>query len=258
MTSIFRCFVPQASQFEIGQEYGLPNPEAHHLVHVLRASADSEIHLLDGNGHITRANLRIYQRKARVYIKEHLSMAAPTPRIILAQGFLKKNAMDLLFRDASALGVSQIAPIIAKHSELKIPPSQIASKMEHWRSIAIAACKQSGQAFLPQILIPQHLEIFFSKISSESNVLLVGKLARETPTLWQELESITLGQDIASMILFIGPEGDFNSEEYQLLAAKGARNIRLSRQILRAETASVYALSVIDQWRQYDAEKFHG
>ena len=257
MTSIFRCFLPQASQFEIGQEYDLPNPEAHHLIHVLRARADSEIHLIDGNGHITRADLKINQHKTSVYIREHLSMEPPMPKITLAQGLLKKNAMDLLFREASALGASQIVPIVAKHSELRIPQSQIAPKMEHWRSIAIAACKQSGQAFLPQILAPQNLETYLSKISSESNVLLVGELTQEIPTLWQELESIASRQNIVSVTLFIGPEGDFSPEEYQLLATKGARSIRLSRQILRAETASAYALSVIDQWRQYEPKRSH-
>ncbi|MDR0444918.1 MAG: 16S rRNA (uracil(1498)-N(3))-methyltransferase [Puniceicoccales bacterium] len=255
MTSPFRCFFSQASQLRVGQSYPLPDPEAHHLLHVLRAKIGSEIHLLDGNGHIAITHLESHGPQAHVRIEEHLHIP-PTPlKITLAQGLLKKNAMEWLFREATAIGVNQIIPIVAERSELKIPQSQVLQKMERWREITIGACKQSYQAFLPKISSPQNLEKYLTQ--SLSDVLLVGSLEEDAQALWHKLETIASQQKISSMTLFIGPEGDFTPKEYQLLDTRRAHNVRLSHQILRSETASSYALSVIDQWTQYYAIKSH-
>jgi 16S rRNA (uracil1498-N3)-methyltransferase len=257
MTSVFRCFAPQASQLQIGERYFLPDSEEHHLLHVLRAKIGSEIHLLDGNGHITITHLESHRPRAGISIEEHLHIPPAPFKITLAQGLLKKNAMEWLFREATALGVNQIAPIIAERSELKIPPSQIPQKMERWREIAIGACKQSSQAFLPKILPPQDLEKYLTQSLSDSETLLVGSLEKGAQALWYKLKTIASLRNIFSITIFIGPEGDFTFKEYQLLDKKGAHSVRLSCQILRSETASFYALSIIDQWMQYHAIKSH-
>jgi len=250
MSSVFRCFVPQASRLEAGQTCVLPEAEAHHLVHVLRAQNGSELHLLDGEGCRLRARLAIQKHQIAARVEEKMLQPPPKCRITLAPGLLKNDAMDWLFREATALGVRQMVPVIAQRSVSKISPDQVVQKMEHWRSVVIAACKQSGQLFLPTIASPQGLENYLSSPFSGSHLLLVGKLDEGTETLWNELGTIAARQAVEAVVLFMGPEGDFTPEEYRLLADKGAHAIRLSRQILRAETASIYALSVIDQWRQ--------
>jgi 16S rRNA (uracil1498-N3)-methyltransferase len=250
MASIFRCFVPEASSFQSGQAYSLPNDEVHHLLRVLRAKAGSEIHLLSGKGHVVIASLEIHQRQAWARVEKNLPVPPPSCNITVAPGLLKKNAMNLLFREATALGAHCIVPIITQRSEIKIPSHQISQKMEHWRSILIAACKQSGQAFLPQMEVPQGLETYLAQPVVESHIFLVASLSAKTKPLWPTLEAITARQNISSLSLFIGPEGDFTPEEYQFLSARGAYSIQLSRQILRSETASFYALSVLDQWMQ--------
>ncbi|MDR2377217.1 MAG: RNA methyltransferase, partial [Puniceicoccales bacterium] len=124
-------------------------------------------------------------------------------------------------------------------------------KSEHWRSIAIAACKQSGQPFLPEILAPRPLAHHLSSLPAEPNLLLVASLEPGTEGLWSVLENAASGKTIGPFVLFIGPAGDFSPEEYRLLAAKDVRAVRLSRRVLRTETAGAYALSVIDQWLQF-------
>jgi 16S rRNA (uracil1498-N3)-methyltransferase len=165
--------------------------------------------------------------------------------------------MDLLFREATALGASLILPILAGRSTFKIPHGQVLRKMKHWESIAIATCKQSGQAFLPKILAPQSLDKYLLQTASEPNVLLVATLAKEAEPLWDALETVASHRVMTSLVLFIGPEGDFTFEEYQELAKRGAHGVRLSHQTMRAETASSYALSVIDQWLQRYERRSH-
>jgi 16S rRNA (uracil1498-N3)-methyltransferase len=179
------------------------------------------------------------------------STLPPKHPLILAQGLGKSQAMDTLIREATALGVSQIVPLLTEYGEGKIPSGQERRKWEHWSSIAIAACKQSGQPFLPEILAPQSLASYLATLPAEPNILLVASLQPGAESLWKALENTALGRSIGSFVLFVGPAGDFSPEEYRLLEAKGVRAVRLSRQILRSETASAYALSVLDQWLQF-------
>ncbi|MDR3143690.1 MAG: 16S rRNA (uracil(1498)-N(3))-methyltransferase [Puniceicoccales bacterium] len=251
MSSHLRCFLPQPSPWAVGQKYLLPRTEAHHLLHVLRAKHGAEIYLLDGRGAQALACLEIHRNQAWAQVQKVSSFSAPKHPLILAQGLGKHRTMDTLIREASALGVSQIVPLLTEHGEGKIPPGQERRKSERWRSIAIAACKQSGQPFLPEILPPRSLADYLSPLPTESNLLLVASLEPEAERFWNVLEDAASGKAFASFVIFVGPAGDFSPEEYRLLATKDIRAVRLSRRVLRAETASAYALSVIDQWLQF-------
>ncbi|MDR0728091.1 MAG: 16S rRNA (uracil(1498)-N(3))-methyltransferase [Puniceicoccales bacterium] len=251
MSTLLRCFVPQNPPWEVGQSTLLPPTEAHHLLHVLRAKNGAEIQLLDGRGAQALAHLEIHRNQARAQVRGITSTPASKHPLILAQALGKHRAMDTLIREASALGVNQIVPLLTEHGEGRIPLGQEGRKSEHWRSIAIAACKQSGQPFLPEISLPRPLMNYLSSLPAEPNLPLVASLEPGAEGLWNVLESTASGKTIGPFVLFIGPAGDFSPEEYRLLAAKGVRAVRLSRRVLRAETAGAYALSVIDQWLQF-------
>jgi 16S rRNA (uracil1498-N3)-methyltransferase len=169
-------------------------------------------------------------------------------RIILYPALLKKKAMDFLIREATAIGVAEIIPIITEHSLIKIDGKAIAEKQFHWNNIAKEACKQSGNPNLPYIEIPQPIEqINFTRPT------VVASLQKVTKDIFFYKDIIVNG----TINLMIGPEGDFSEREYQYFLDRNAHFVYLGRNILRSETAALYLLSVIDHILLTSAKRCH-
>jgi 16S rRNA (uracil1498-N3)-methyltransferase len=163
-------------------------------------------------------------------------------RLVLCIGLLKNKAMDLVIRDAAAIGVAKILPLLTERTEVKFDQKSAESKLLHWKAIAIEACKQSGEAFLPEILGPMGLETF---LNGNKNISLVAGLYHHGEKYLIDYQSEIY--DAHTLNLIVGPEGDFSPGEYEMLLARGTKVITLTQNILRSETAALYLLSLVDQ-----------
>ncbi|MEM8549905.1 MAG: RsmE family RNA methyltransferase [Verrucomicrobiota bacterium] len=237
----FRVYLPK--DVPAGAEtLKLPSAQAHHLVRVLRAQIGDAVGLLDGKGNLTQSELiAISGKDATVRLDEKTNQ--PQPRaLILMMALVKTKAFEEVVRHATEIGVTEIVPLATTRCEVKLDSAQAEAKVERWRSIAIEACKQSGNLWLPIISQPVKLDEYTRL--SENELKLVASLEDDPPPLATALEGGTAG-----IAIVIGPEGDFTAEEYATLAHTGYRPVSLGRHVLRAETAALYALSVIDQLR---------
>jgi 16S rRNA (uracil1498-N3)-methyltransferase len=146
--------------------------------------------------------------------------------------------MDELIRPLCEIGVDRIIPVLSEHTEKRWrSESQMHEKIERWRRLSIEAAKQSGNLRLPSIDAPASLK---EALGAYNGGLLVASLEDDA----QVLGSLSL--ESQSYAFCVGPEGDWSPSEYALLRAKGARPIRLADYVLRAETAAIYAMSVLD------------
>jgi len=212
----------------------LSEEESKHLCKVMRKDVGDKVFILDGKGKKATAEITLaHSKKAEVSILEvqtierrsavHLTIAiAPTKNL---------NRIEYFVEKATEIGIDAIQPILCHQSERKI------LKTDRLEKIAIAAMKQSGQVFLPEI---SELVSVSEFIRTNPNGLIAYCPEHLTnPQLLNEVKNRE------SITILIGPEGDFTQEEVNFALENGYKTVSLGNSILRTETAGIYATTLI-------------
>ncbi|MFO1281969.1 MAG: 16S rRNA (uracil(1498)-N(3))-methyltransferase [Burkholderiales bacterium] len=222
-----------------GRTVALPDAAAHHALRVLRMRDGEPVTLFDGSGGEWRAMLAVSGRRgAQARVEAHDPVERESPlAVTLALATIASEAMDSALRKAVELGAAAIAPMIAARSQ-RAPRG--ASRPDHWRRIAIAACEQCGRNRVPPIADPLPLADWLpARTAGRAGVVLV-------PGAPRSLASIAIDGPIDRPIdLAIGPEGGWTPEEARLLERSGFAAASMGPRILRAETAAVSALAIL-------------
>src|SRR5204862_7568458 len=129
----------------------------------------------------------------------------------------------------------------------QVEPESIAQRQTKWHETAIEAAKQCGQNWLPRVHAPKKLAEFFPATEQAFDLPLIGSLQPDAQQLKKILEtdSSEHGDRPRSVLMLVGPEGDFTPAELSLARRHGCQQITLGPIILRVETAAMYCLSVL-------------
>ncbi len=215
----------------------LPEAQARHAILVLRLARGDPLILFNGDGHDYPGRLVEAERtEVRVRI-EACTPAEPTPplAIHLALGIARGERMDLAIQKSVELGVGRITPLLARRVQVQLTGSRLARRLEHWRGVIIAACEQAGRRRLPVLEPVAELDTWLHE-QGQGGWLL-------DPQGEQALVAMPPPGD--RITLLIGPEGGFDAEERELARRHGFIGVRLGPRILRAETAPLAAIAVI-------------
>lgn len=223
----------------------LTGEEAHHCLDVMRCREGDRIIVFNGIG--TEAETEIITAtKDGVTLRAKLVSETPRPpaRITLAQAVPKGKNMDLIIQKATELGVSEIVPLLSERTVVQLDGDDLEKKQQKWQRIAVEACKQCGQNWVPEVGAPMKVEVFARH--SRDPLKLIAAISPEA----RNLKTILAGHgeengplpDAAS--LMIGPEGDFTPAELSQATSLGFTPLSLGPIILRSETAAIYALSI--------------
>ncbi|MDR3316830.1 MAG: 16S rRNA (uracil(1498)-N(3))-methyltransferase [Puniceicoccales bacterium] len=241
--ALFFVFSPM--EFTEGVPLTLLPEESHHIFQVLRAGAGDELILFDGSGKIAPCQaLKAGPRVSAVLpgkVREHLP---PPIRLHLLQGIVKSPSMEDILRRGAELGVAEIHPILCRHCAIGRRGGS--GKLPHWKSIAVAACKQSKNPFLPSIHSPLHLATALESIP-ESAPLIAASLEPGALS-WGEFcrgHLQNFSKKCGDIFVAVGPEGDFSPDEYALLRRRNCTPVRLGPRILTAETAALTLLGAL-------------
>ncbi len=171
-------------------------------------------------------------------------------RIVLGQAIPKGKNMELIVQKAVEIGAAEIAPIISDRTVVQVDFESAAQKQTKWRQIAIEAAKQCGQNWLPRVRAPRKLPEFFDAVEKDDarfDLRLIGSLQPDAQHLKKILADYSSQHEHRpqSVLMLIGPEGDFTPAELALARRHGCRPITLGPIILRVETAAIYCLSVL-------------
>lgn len=159
--------------------------------------------------------------------------------VAIAQSLVKEQKMDLILQKSCELGVSEIIPINATRSIVKLDKKET-KKIERWNKILKEASEQSKR-----VVIPKVNEIM--DIKDLTNLDYDIKILCTVNELSMSLKKV-LDKDLTNLkILFvIGPEGGFTDNEEKILIDNGFISTSFGKRVLRTETASLYALSIIN------------
>ena len=219
--------------------------ESHHAIHVLRLRSGDSAALFDGRG--TEARVRLTSTDPERVSFETLSTAkAPRPacRIRFGQALIKPAGMELLLQKLTELGVSEIWPIA---SERSVPKPEGEKRISaRWQAIALAACKQSGQNWLPNIPEAAPLDTFLSAPDpAPPGARIIGSLQPEARPLSTLMAEAKKQGGVSAVDVLVGPEGDFSPAEIGRARAAGFRPASLGPLVLRSETASIFVASAL-------------
>lgn len=208
--------------------------ESRHIIKVLRKKIGDNILITNGLGYIFESEisqsnpnkceikiLSFSQQNKRDY-KIHLAVA-PTKLNERYEWFLEK---------ATEIGVDEITPIFCSNSERKV------IKSERYKKVIHAAAKQSKQAYFPKLNTPQKFKDLIQN-STASHRYIAHCMDGRKLHLKTELKS---KKDI---LILIGPEGDFTTQEIEWANRYEFQAISLGDSRLRTETAAIVACHTI-------------
>ena len=226
-------------------EVTLPKEAAHHLK-VLRPRPGEEIELFDGCG-----STRVYhfnREASRLDTPQPmLSYPRPTVALTLFACVTKGSRWDWTIEKAVELGVSRLVPVISERSIVRLNAAERETKVERWRRVAEDAARQSDAVWLPEIVKPMDFDAAIALVR-ECGAVFAGVIA-DTPPMPLLSAVLKVRKEtpaVASQGLgvFVGPEGDFSPSELSALCACTIPT-SFGPTILRAETAAIFALSVL-------------
>ena len=224
----------------------LPKDAANHL-RVLRPKPGEEIELFDGRG---RWRVFASAGAAGLSPKSEIREAPrPSAELTLFACVTKGSRWDWTVEKATELGVTRIVPVISARTIVRLAPSECEAKRLRWQRVAEDAARQSDAKWLPEI----HAPVTFAESLSlvRETRCFVGALTNPPPkTIGEVLAHLEISSAHFSTFppfhfsTFIGPEGDFSPDELAALL-EVATPVSFGSTILRAETAAIYALSVL-------------
>lgn len=214
-----------------------------HLRDSLRVAVGDTVWFCDNAGRRYRAHITALTKHAMTgRIIETLDRPPQsTPPLILAQALLKGEKMDWVIQKAAELGARTIVPIQSRHSIVQLKPERIEAQLARWQRIALEAAQQSEQWTLPTIAPPASLTALLAGCEPGMTTLLLAERQHGKSLRTVELPSDSTG----SVLVLIGPEGGWSKEEIELAARAGCDIMTLGQHILRAETAAVAAVSIL-------------
>ena len=218
----------------IDGERGLLGAEARrYLADVLRLAPGAEVEVFDGRGGRYRAEIEPGFEAVRLGPREAVP-AAPL-ELALVVALAKGEKMDLVVQKATELGVARVLPFEAERSVVRLDPARADERAERWRRIAAEASRQCGRADVPEVRAPSALGAALAALPPSAPAVVFhpggGGLPAPGPA--------------ASIAAIVGPEGGLTDAEVRACEAMGAVRAGLGPRVLRAETAAIVAVALL-------------
>ena len=211
-------------------------PQAHYLLNVLRLGDGAEILLFNGRDGEWRAALAPSGRKTAVLIPVHQTRTQPPlPDLLYCFAPLKQGRLDYLVQKAVEMGAGVLQPVVTQHTQVtKLGTDRLQAN-------ATEAAEQCGILAIPPVREPMKLERLLAEWEPGRRLIFCDEDVGTNNPL-PALQAV----EERSLALLVGPEGGFSdAERRQLRALPFVTAIPLGPRILRADTAAVAALAVL-------------
>ncbi len=206
-----------------------------HVVQVLRMQVGSLVQLTDGKGHLLDAEiLEGHKKRTLVKINKVQTVTGTIKRITIAISPLKNaSRFEWFLEKATEIGVNEIIPLICQRTEKET------LRISRLQQILVSAMLQSRQVWLPGL----HEPTLFSQVM-QNDLYEKKYIAHCDEGIKRNLVDENIS-NLNSVLMLIGPEGDFTSGEIDQALVKGFTPVSMGENRLRTETAGVVAATLL-------------
>lgn len=207
----------------------------HYIARVMRAKVGQKLIVFSGNGQDYLAEIQSIDKKSTtLLITDEVITTPESPTAIhLHQALIKSDKLDWVIQKSVELGVASIQGFFSERSEMKIDGKRLGNKMSHWQGIIEHALMQSGRSQMVQLNAPSSLS--HALVPQACHLTFHPKATHG----WNDLPQAD------NYHLWIGPEGGFSDAELEAMQQKNALILPLGPRILRAETAAITAIALL-------------
>ena len=226
------------TELNTGNTIELTESVFHHWVRVLRAKVQEKAIFFNGKGGEYRVTLTEINKKNAFVSVDHFEAIDRTApfKVILGQVMSKGDRMDYAIQKATELGVTTIQLLTSDRCEMRLKYDRDQKKLDHWQSVAVAACEQCGMNIVPKVLAPISIEEWIQTDLPISRLVMAPNKDQKNVLLDAQPE----------LALLIGPEGGLSEAEIKAANQNHFQNWCIGDRVLRTETAPVVALSVLN------------
>ena len=240
-----KIFIPTP----LDERIELSKDVTHHVLHVFRHNMEKPITVTGSDN-----RCGIYQITdevdgiAQAKLIEYVATDVSSYRTILVQSLLKGEKLEWVLQKATELNVDTIYLVSTANCIAKYDDKKLQSKVSRWEKIMLEAAQQCGRNQLPTLVVGETLS---QVLVIEADALkLVAYENEDGYTIKTALQSVHTNQTITDILICIGPEGGYQEKEINAIIESGGKSVSLGNTILRAETAAIGSLAMI----QYELE----
>ena len=223
--------------FAIDKDLNLRQTDYHHIKNVMRMK-DEDIIEVVYNSFVYKC--KVFPNKKRIKVVEEEKMIDNLPNVTICFPVLKEQKIDYILQKATEVGAKNFILFDSKRSVVKIDKPSSLKKTTRWETICKEASEQSFRITIPSILGIFNIKEI-SKLDYDLKILCT--LNEKTKNIKKILQNKT---NYDTILIVTGPEGGFDKTEEEILINNGFISASLGNTVLRAETAPVVALSMIN------------
>ena len=213
----------------------LTGHHASHLARVLRARVGQEFDIATGDSVRVGRVVNVADERVEFELGESVEVGVTRP-VTLALSVFKFDRLEWAVEKCTELGVCKIIPVVAQRTDTHLATAA-GKRVDRWRRIAREASEQSRRPAAPEITEPTKLKAYLAAENASSRVVLAENEG--------EVQLRDLSGGNSGIALAVGPEGGWTEGELQQFLDAGWTAASLGPTILRAETAAIAALAVV-------------
>ena len=213
-----------------------------HISKVLRCKIGEELEVCDSDNNEYICEITsIDKSTVELDILEKVDIKRESDlKIKLYQGLPKNPKMEMILQKLTEVGVDEIILVQTKRSVVKVDDKKEDKKIERWVRIIYEAAKQSKRGKIPKLRgVLSFKEALCDMQNNDFNIAPYEN--ERTKSIKQAIKSL----DINNIGIFVGPEGGFDESEIEAIENINGQSVSLGPRILRTETASVVASSIV-------------
>lgn len=221
-----------------GDKVIIDGEEFRHMVSVMRVRIGEEVVVFNGEGLVCACSvLNISKKDITLTINKKQQVPAMPMQLTLAAAAIKGERQDIMLRQATELGVTDIVLLSTDRSEVVLNNA----KLDRIEKQIIASCKQCHRAYMPKVSLCALKD--FNPLNS---CVLVGSFNAQ-----ENLATLDKKLFKNNVVVLVGPEGGFSPAEEENFDKKGYKKVSLGENVLRADTAAAMLVSYakcIKEW----------
>ena len=224
------------TEYDSSQKQIVLNEEtSRHVVQVLRMKTGELLHLTDGKGHLIIGEIADEHKKHCTVLVQKTNYKEPGIRKISIAISLIKNTsrFEWFLEKATEIGVTEIIPLICERTEKE------KFRQDRMQGICISAMLQSQQVWLPVLHEPTAFQKVVTQSAAQQKFIAYCHDSNRHTLIYQ------LTSTSVDLLIGIGPEGDFTTEEIEMALQNNFIPVSLGDTRLRTETAGVVAATLL-------------